>query len=450
MKNKQNDSQDKKGVPFKVFAFNEAYEPPVSKWDKKLNILTWGKKNKYPNYIIDMYNDAGSTTHKSIINKKVRLCTGKGFVETDDERLNQFIADNELSTHIKRASLDLELFNGFAFEVIWSNDGSRITNIQHLPLHKVRIGVDDSGQMDEHVWFSNDWDQTKKEEYKPEYIPMYNTKKPRGKQIYLYTEYNPNSEFYPIASYSTGMNYIELDYEISKFHLNQVKQGYSPSFILNFATGIPTEEEQDTFFRDFKRNYSGTDNSGKIILTYSEGQEQAPEIQTINLNDSDERFTLLQDMVEKNIVMAHEIPAAMSILTPGKLGSTNERKELLEEFNQSYIVPRQETLEHVINLLIKPNQYTEELELATYIDKEAPVSNDKEGDARSQLRGSVGGVQGIIQIQQSVAEGLTDRSSAAALLELIYGFDPTDALRLLGSVQEGEQKDNEEENNTEE
>jgi hypothetical protein len=66
-----------------------------------------------------------------------------------------------------------------------------------------------------------------------------------------------------------------------------------------------------------------------------------------------------------------------------------------------------------------------------------PVSVDREAEARAQLKGSVGGVQGIIGIQTSVAQGLTDRGSAIALLELIYGFSNEEATRLLGSVQEG-------------
>ena len=108
----------------------------------------------------------------------------------------------------------------------------------------------------------------------PEMIREFNPYVKQGKQIYYYSEYNPDSDgLYPIVGYSTSVNWIEMDYEISKFHLNQVKQGYSPSFILNFATGIPTEEEQDQFFREFKRNYSGAENSGKIIITYSEGAD---------------------------------------------------------------------------------------------------------------------------------------------------------------------------------
>ena len=53
-------------------------------------------------------------------------------------------------------------------------------------------------------------------------------------------------------------------------------------------------------------------------------------------------------------------------------------------------------------------------------------------EAQANLKGTVGGVQGILQIQQSVAPGITKRDAAISLLETIYGFDSDTANRLLG------------------
>jgi len=53
-------------------------------------------------------------------------------------------------------------------------------------------------------------------------------------------------------------------------------------------------------------------------------------------------------------------------------------------------------------------------------------------EAQANLKGTVGGVQGILQIQQSVAQGITKREAAISLLETIYGFDTDTANRLLG------------------
>jgi len=56
----------------------------------------------------------------------------------------------------------------------------------------------------------------------------------------------------------------------------------------------------------------------------------------------------------------------------------------------------------------------------------------KEAEAKANLKGSVGGVQGIIQIQQSVAAGTTTQDAGIALLVEIYGFDEATSRRIIG------------------
>ncbi|WP_017732720.1 phage portal protein [Nafulsella turpanensis] len=61
---------------------------------------------------------------------------------------------------------------------------------------------------------------------------------------------------------------------------------------------------------------------------------------------------------------------------------------------------------------------------------ETPV--DVEAQAKAALKGSVGGVQGILSIQQQVSQGITSYESALAILELIYGINPENGKKILG------------------
>lgn len=58
---------------------------------------------------------------------------------------------------------------------------------------------------------------------------------------------------------------------------------------------------------------------------------------------------------------------------------------------------------------------------------------DVEAEAKANLKGSVGGVQGILSIQESVAKGVTQYEAAVALLGKIYGFSDADAREMLGN-----------------
>jgi hypothetical protein len=53
-------------------------------------------------------------------------------------------------------------------------------------------------------------------------------------------------------------------------------------------------------------------------------------------------------------------------------------------------------------------------------------------DAQAQLRGSVGGVQALLSIQTSYSQKLTTYSSAIAMIELVFGYNNDEAVRLLG------------------
>jgi hypothetical protein len=348
-----------------MFNFNKTYQAPGYKLNKGRELVEWGQKNDFPEYLLDIYNHYGSATHKAIIDKKVRMIAGQGFEDITDASLLDFVKKNKLDIELAKMALDYEIFNGFCFEIIWNKEGNKINKIKHINFQNIRIGYE--REMEEgkpFYWYSEDWLQYRKEEYRPTYIKGYDPEEPGGRQLYYYTEYNPQSTYYPIPQYSNVFNYIELDYEISSFHLSGARNGYSPSFILNFATGLPTEEEQDQFAKSFKREYQGTDNNGNIIITWSEGSEQAPEMIPVQSNDSDDRFVNLEAQIKDEIIRGSGVPLQLLSLVPGKLGSSEERLELMKEFQMDYISPRQVVLEDALNEvlnidLLRLKKYTE-------------------------------------------------------------------------------------------
>lgn len=364
----EKDNEITKVSPIKIFTFNEAYQPPIYKFEKKGNFhfLSFGADNKYPLLLLELFNNFGSPLHKAIINKKVKMTSGFGYKDIQDPELKQWAKKNKLEKLLIYVSQSFEIYNGFCLEVIWDNSGNSF-DIKYVPLHTIRIGLKEHEDEADYYWYSEDWNDIKKPEYEPQYIKRFDPTDRTGRQLLYYIEPNPSlTDVYPIPNYSTTINYIDLDYQIGVFHLNQVRQGFAQSFILNFATGIPTQEEQDMWYREFQRNYKGAGGAGKILITYSDGGDQKPELIPIQLNNSDERFILLQDMVEKNITQAHETPVQLVSFQPGKLGSSDERKELMAEFQTYYISIRQNQIEEAINGILRYIGFEEEIVLKDY------------------------------------------------------------------------------------
>jgi hypothetical protein len=72
-----------------------------------------------------------------------------------------------------------------------------------------------------------------------------------------------------------------------------------------------------------------------------------------------------------------------------------------------------------------------ELEATGQPSESAP--NNLEAESQAKLRGSVGGVNGILGIQLSVSNGTTQYNSAVEILSSIYGFSESEAKAILGN-----------------
>jgi hypothetical protein len=373
---------NQKGVPVKLFQFQEAYVAPIYTFQKKgdYHFLSFGGDNMYPLFLLSLYNNYGSPLNKAIINKKTKMTAGFGYKEILDPKLKEWAKRNNLERLLLYLAKDFMIYGGFAIEIIWNREGTSF-DISYLPIHTLRIGLKETEEEADYYWYSKDWGQFKKEEYKPEYIKRFDPKDRTGRQAIYYIEPNPAAtSLYPIPDYSTALNFIDLDYQIGQFHLNQVRQGFAPSFILNFGTGIPTIDEQNQFFREFQRNFKGSENAGKIMITYSDGGDQKPDLIPIQLNDSDDRFILLQEMVEKNITQAHEMPVQLVSFQLGKLGSADERKELMAEFQTYYVAIKQNQMEEAINGVLETIGFTEGIILNDYTtaDKSGVLTRGEE------------------------------------------------------------------------
>lgn len=334
---------------FKILNFTAEQNKPEYRINKSKGFIQWGLKNDYPDDLLDMFNFEGSNLHQSIINKKVQMIAGNGIIETSGNTtmLNNEFNEDDLNTVSYKLAYDYELFNGFCYEIIPSRDGSVIAEINHVPFQNVRRGIKNEEIDYDYFWICSDWSQYRKGEYEPEFIKAYDKTDTSNKQLVYVMDYNPQAQIYPIPYYSNAINWISLDWHIGQFHLANAENGYSPSVILNFSTGIPTEEEMEDFQKEFDRKYKGSKNAGKMLLTFSNGQEEKPELIPIQLNDSDDRFLLLDKQVQQNVLTAHGVtsPTLFGIYQEGSLGDKNNLIESLDIFNSTYITKRQTKIE---------------------------------------------------------------------------------------------------------
>lgn len=336
--------------------------------------INFGDDNIYPNYLISLVDR--SPKHNAIINQKSSMIAGNGFIKEDlsNEALN-FIAnvsnDEDLEEIFAKCAYDLEIFGAFLLNIVWSKDRTRIAEINYMSPQSMRISEPDPKWPQlERYWISKDWSDIRREFNTPVLYSGFSTSdRSDANQILYCKTYVSGKYWYGVPEYISGARWIEMEYEISDFHLKNIKNGFAPSMFINFPTGIPTDEEMALNDRKLMRQLAGPKGGGKAFITYSESKDDAPIIQPIESNDNDKKFVDLNDIITEGILGSHRVndPALFGLSKPGSLFvGQSHILDSLEIFRTQYVVPRQRFIEKCIKRLARVNGITEDIKLKEY------------------------------------------------------------------------------------
>jgi hypothetical protein len=324
-------------------------EVPLFLEKKSKNIVYFGVDNMYPFELIDLYND--SSTHNAIINGKVGYTVGNGLHSDDIEVkkwLSQANIDEDWTSLTKRLSLDYELFNGYAIEVIKTKVGNQY---HHIDFANIRVGLDGSLQ------YADDWvtdKGTKNSKPDIQYLERYNPRNPEQKRGVIYhVDYRPNMKYYPLPVYVGSLAEIKTDVQIGDYWLNEVKNGFVGGTLIQHNNGVPeTKEEAKEFEKAFQEKF-GKATGTKIVHLFSPSKDNGSEITNLNGNDLHERYLEMSNRVKESIFIGHRVtnPILFGVKEEGQLGARNELDLAYEIFTNTYIAERQNTLLRTIRKL---------------------------------------------------------------------------------------------------
>ena len=346
-------SEEIKKSGFKKVEFNRATLPVFSEVIQRVPWVYYGTDNLLPQYFIDLFDNCA--IHKSVIVSKVNQILGDGVVSINNPMasVNLLNPRENVTEIMKKCVLDMMIFGGFCLNVIWSKDRKSISEIYHVDFSRIRSGKinPDTDEIDCY-YYSPDWRNPKK--YIPEEIKSFNQNEKEPSQLYYFKTYMPSMSYYPVPDWSAGQRAIEINVESLNFHMNNLRQGMSPSLWINYTNGVPGENEQRELVRALESQYGGTDNAGQAIISFNESKEQSPEIIQIPRNDSDSYYQTLNDDITRTILSAHRVSSAelFGIATAGKLGGSDEIVQHSEYFRKMVIQPYQKQILPVFNKLL--------------------------------------------------------------------------------------------------
>jgi hypothetical protein len=301
--------------------------------------VNYGDDNLFPQYLIDLYKS--SATHNALCTSIAYMIFGDG-VQADTLEARLKIEEWGLQDEVRKACLDLKIQGGFALEVVYSIDRSTIAKVRHCPFENIRTGEVDDKEKVNFYYYSKDWsDKTCEPEVVRAFDPSDSVDYPV--QILYVKPFSPGSYYYPKPDYIGSIDYIELDKEIGKYHINNIKNGLAPSFTIHFKNGVPAQEERLRIRNDIERQLAGATNAGKFIVTYSDSPERKPDFEPFPLSDADKQYQFLSTEVSDKIMVGHRVvsSAMFGVKTAGQLGNTQELEIASELFDRQVIKPYQ-------------------------------------------------------------------------------------------------------------
>ena len=266
-----------------------------------------------------------------------RICTDEEEYNLDAYvKLKKFLrnANSKESLHqvIKKVAFDFKLQGGYALHIIWNRERTEIAEIYHVPVERVRAGrPNELGQVDTY-YISADWSNTRT--HKPYPIAAFNTNdRTAGSQLLYTGSYSPDMDIYHTPDYLAGCNWALVDQRVAEFHLNNIENGFSGSYFISFANGVPTAEERRQIEQSLADKFTGAKNSGKFILTFSDDKTRTPEITPISVSDQDKQFLALQELLVQNICSAHRITSKTLLGIDSTNGFSSNTDELVNAAN---------------------------------------------------------------------------------------------------------------------
>ena len=210
--------------------------------------VTNGKNNEFFEYIIDRYN--GSPTNESIINVYKALLYGQGIRKVGEQDLYTELSDIFPKNEQRKILSDFKMFGMFTAKLVRSVGGG-IAMIKHFPVDKLAMVKADSKGVINEVYYSFDW--SNKTKYRPEAMPVFQGRMSDKEMILLCKPYQSGTFYFSNPDYMAGLQYAEIEEEISNFSINHIKNGLSFGYVINFNNGgAISKEDKDQIERRIK------------------------------------------------------------------------------------------------------------------------------------------------------------------------------------------------------
>lgn len=330
-----------------------------SAYETGITIPTLGTQytlNGPDNYNFKRYKDAfdDSPTNAFIIKTIVNYVVGNGLIDKN----------NVLKPHEYLSKADLRLIvrdfkiAGSAFpQIITFN--KEIVKIKHTPVIRVGLNIDIDKRSLSYMevngfWYC--WDYTKKYQYPPKFVPMFDSSSKDTPIEILHIKQLSDEPYFPLPDWFSGLKSAKIESALIDDALNHVLHGFQGKTVINVNNGsMMTEDEKDDVVKAIKKDWTGTENSDGVTVSVNDSADEAIVVDTIEPRGRNEQFVTYDETAEIKLQAAH---SALNIIfsRPGSNGFSSNADEIAVATESLYlgvINPFREELLDYLNKVYK-------------------------------------------------------------------------------------------------
>lgn len=339
-------------------------EVPKVVEERNLDYVKYGEDNLYPVQLWDL--KFGSAIHNSILKTKTKMMYGDGFLINGNPYEDvlkslqgatkfeaEFLFKNEhgnctLEELVELLCTDYQDFGAYCYEIIFNKDFTKIAGLKHVKAERVRCGKEVNGKI-ETYYYAKDWDNIRGLN-KPRPIAAYNPEDKTNFNQLVYRK-SGNMDYYGIPSYAGSINWIHTDVQMAVFHRSNIENGMNPGLHFKFFQKPASEEDEIQIIKNIKRQWRGALNTGKELVTFSDGKELSMEIAPIEVSNLDKQMIVLAELCDKKILSGHQLtsPLLAGISVSGQIGGNTELSTAFQIFDGLSMAADRKVIERDLN-----------------------------------------------------------------------------------------------------
>ena len=318
---------------------------PVERFVSGKDLVEWGNRNSYPDYLLDLYNNV--PTLRSIINGNIDFVTGDdvSILPLTDNLPNGQMNNrgDNIREQIKDIAKDYEIYGGFALQIIRNLIGM-VAEVYYIDMRYLRTNKE--GNV---FYYCEDWSKSGKKDVivYPAFMPNLNwdtlddEQRNRNASSILYVK-NVHTQVYPAPLYAASIKACEIERLIDDFHINSLQNQFVSSAIINFNNGDPGDEMKKEIEDAINEKFAGAANGGRIMLSFNKNKESATDIVEFEVKDFGERYKALSEHSRQQIFTAFRAnPNLFGIPTEGNGFANEQYAESFKLYNRTQIQPVQ-------------------------------------------------------------------------------------------------------------